>query len=240
MARSILDKVTITGADDSVRPRDIYALAKEFPFSEWGLLASISNQGRPRFPSLQWITEFLGLMDDETNLSLHICGSWVRGLLRGSRFETTFSLDRFQRIQLNFHGEDTPCDPPAFAYTLHGIGNKQFIFQIDGRKGESHLRDLIQEPSACDINVAPLFDASGGAGIVPDEWPTKDFGFGGEFASGYAGGLGPDNLAVQIPLIRLAVQTPTFWIDAETKIRTNERFDLAKARKFLEFAGEFI
>ena len=33
---SILDRVTITGADDSVRPTDLLELSREFPFVEWG------------------------------------------------------------------------------------------------------------------------------------------------------------------------------------------------------------
>ena len=62
-----LDRVTITGADDSVDPLQLRALSLEFPFVEWGILVSHSNTictsyPKPRFPSPKWIADLQGLV----------------------------------------------------------------------------------------------------------------------------------------------------------------------------------
>jgi len=54
-----LDRVTITGADNSVENmHEIFDLSQQFPFVEWGILVSHSSVGKPRFPSLMWIETF--------------------------------------------------------------------------------------------------------------------------------------------------------------------------------------
>jgi len=59
---------------------------------------------------------------------------------------------------------------------------------------------------------------------------------------GYAGGLGPENLAEQLPLIGQAAGDCRIWVDMESRVRSdNDRqFDLAKVRKCLEIAKPFI
>ena len=51
----ILDRVTITGADDSIKATDLIPLSKRFPFVEWGILLSKNNEGSFRFPTRDWI-----------------------------------------------------------------------------------------------------------------------------------------------------------------------------------------
>lgn len=51
----ILDKVSITGADDSVNPKDLVELSEEFPFVEWAILLSKSRMRSNRYPSLNWM-----------------------------------------------------------------------------------------------------------------------------------------------------------------------------------------
>src|SRR5205085_2594517 len=118
-------------------PSDLIPLTKEFPFVEWGILASASQRGKsPRFPGVAWVQELRSL-DYPMNLSLHLCGRWVRELLMGRNILPGDEIDpAFQRVQLNFHAENTPCDPEAFCQALLSVGkNRQFIFQIDGAGG---------------------------------------------------------------------------------------------------------
>jgi len=240
-----LDRVTITGADDSVEPSDLLALSREHPFVEWGLLVSASNTGTPRFPSYRWL---LSLVEQcivaavnyrEPRLSLHFCGRWVRGLLLGQQPEGMphwFTGPQFQRMQLNFHGETLPCVPEAFGKALGDFQDKQIIFQIDGHMGQSFLASVADERGN-PFDAVPLFDCSHGAGVLPGTWPAP---FCPKTYHGYAGGLGPDNLAEQLPLIGAAAGETRIWIDMESRVRTDERFDLAKVRRCLEICKPFV
>ncbi|KKM20298.1 hypothetical protein LCGC14_1646870 [marine sediment metagenome] len=80
----MLDRVTITGADDAVDVEELAALADEFPFTEWGILLSQSRMGQPRYPTFEWIRELLEAKKERLpfshhrfQLSGHLCEKWV-------------------------------------------------------------------------------------------------------------------------------------------------------------------
>jgi hypothetical protein len=224
-----IDRVTITGADDSTDIEWLVRMTERFPFVEWGILASESSQGRYRFPSPRWITDLQGVAIARGGLplSLHLCGRWVRQLLVGELAIPPSLLDCFTRVQLNFHAERTRCDGKAFASALDTIKGKDFIFQFDGATGNKHMEAAMENDfERCFV----LFDVSGGAGIVPKQWPKPEMidVFPGEHGEGveqpaycgYAGGLGPKNLSRQLPLIAAAAGDARIWIDMETWVRT--------------------
>jgi len=237
-----LDRVTITGADNSISPIQLLMLSRKYPFVEWGILASASSVGQSRFPTWDWIAELQCISADERmQLSLHVCGRWVRQWLLGSIELIPIQLAGFDRIQLNFHAERTPCNPDAFGAALREFPDREFIFQIDGSTGNKHLEAAYGEEVD---NAVALFDISGGAGILPSDWPKPIYMRDDEtFAyHGYAGGLGPDNLAEQLPLIAQAAGDCRIWIDMETRVRSSDdrQFDLAKVERCLEIAAPFI
>jgi hypothetical protein len=189
--------------------------------------------------------------------SCHICGSWVRNIFSESRSEKALVQDEwpwllprshngvFQRVQLNTHG--VPGHKQPVREILEGIGvGRQIIFQFDGvndslfdAAANVGVNHLIGER----LDVAPLYDVSGGAGIVPDKWPTpfeKHMRHPNVIYFGYAGGLGPDNLNVELPRIEMAAQDSRVWIDMETKVRSNEDhlFDLDKCVAVLEYVRD--
>lgn len=236
----ILDRVTLTGADDSVDPRDLLALSRAFPFVEWGILYG-SSQGRPRYPSLAWIDRLRGLAFDagiarvDLNLSAHLCSKWVRDfVLEG---EYTFGASHvdtfFKRVQLNFHAHHHPANV-KFVERMRAIKGKEFIFQMD------EVNDQLWSSAwQSDLPAVPLFDTSGGAGILPGAWPKPYRGV----YNGYAGGLGPDNLASQLRSIAaIAPGDYRVWVDMETKVRSEDdtAFDLDKCRRVLETAAPFV
>ena len=80
-----IDLVTFTGADDSIDPYHLLELSRKYPFIEWGILVSKSSEGRYRFPSYEWIKRLQAYAaGGDMNLSMHMCGSWVRDFMKGN------------------------------------------------------------------------------------------------------------------------------------------------------------
>lgn len=239
----MITKVTFTGADDSVRPADIVEMSKEYPFIEWGILVSESQYGNWRFPSKQWLKDLcqaVWRVDHDVQLSLHACGSLVRNTLNKPKFKhLTFLLEDypiFQRVQLNTHAHLHEFDKEFFFHLPIG---QQYIFQSDGTN--TPLIDFVVNGG---LNIGQkqrahvLFDTSHGAGVLPGSWPEPISGT----VCGYAGGLGPDNLKAQIPLIEGTVGGEKIWIDMETRVRSLDDavFDLYKVRQCAEIAKPYV
>jgi len=78
------------------------------------------------------------------------------------------------------------------------------------------------------LNHAVLLDTSGGRGISPSAWAQPAT----EKPVGFAGGLGPDNIARELQTI-LEIARPGWWADMEGKLRVDDWFSL-------ELAGEVV
>ena len=129
----MLKTVTVTGADDSVKPVDLAAVAAEYPFVEFGILFRGSKNrvrvregdppepNRPRFPSFDWMVELLCEVEPKArlNLSCHLCGQAARDFLEGVYLGGPKARDfqegvylggpqpintHFRRCQVNTHG----------------------------------------------------------------------------------------------------------------------------------------
>lgn len=247
-----LDRVTMTGADESIQPAELARLSERYPFVEWGILVSRSAQGSPRYPDQAFIQEVQrhAAVNPRVKLSVHLCGHWVRQLLVGVDEVPWWVWPYFERAQLNFHAERNACTPEALHRVLRDIGAgplspDQFIFQIDGQRGNRHLEALYAENDGnMTVDAVPLFDISGGAGVLPATWPRPQYMKTDEahVYHGYAGGLGPENLAEQLPLIAEAAGDARIWIDMETRVRSNNDrlFDLDKVERCLQIAAPFI
>lgn len=233
--------VTFTGADDSVDPQKLVEFSRVYPQVEWGILVSKSSMGSPRFPSSTWFNVFREVAEDhQLNVSLHLCGQWLRRLLLGDlSVIQEIGIDNwfaFQRVQLNFHAEELTVNRERFFQTL-GSQKRQFIFQVDGNMGGELLKDYLTSRA----NASPLFDLSHGTGVSPDEWPEPDFGHPSvPVWHGYAGGLGPDNLADELCRIHDAARSAPVWVDMETKVRNrHDEFDLSLCSNCMEQVESF-
>lgn len=230
--------VTMTGADDKTDPARLIDIWETYPFVEWAIL--IGSHTGERFPSVSWIHRLIEARKQTGNLmrlSLHVCGRFLREIAAGES-----SLDEhlgpqiaaFQRVQLNWHGElQSPQvgENVLSAFCkLDGFGwDPQLIFQFDG------VNDYLWRPAGRRFSCVGLFDQSHGTGVVPGEWPQCST----DIACGWAGGLGPDNLAAEIPRIAMkAWPALNYWIDMESKVRTDDgsEFDLARVTTCLEIA----
>jgi len=231
MPSKFVKQVTVTGADDSVDVESLIGLSVAYPFVEFGILVSRNNAGNsPRFPSREWIDRLWELQTPDLNLSMHLCGTWVRSLCIGDGliFKDWISnyFDMFNRIQLNFHAQPTRAN----VQLIHGLRsiNKPVIFQMDGVNENLYRQSLTYH-----VDSYPLYDLSGGCGVLPENWPKPQGSY-----CGYAGGLSPDNIKGQLEkLSGIAGDTP-IWVDFETYARTDDglKFDVDKVIRFLEVA----
>ncbi len=227
----MLKQVTITGADDSIRPEHLLPLTERYPWVEWGILMSVKREGTPRFPSANWIGWMLRTIGGQLDLSAHLCGAMVRAVCGGDwSMAAARGVENFGRVQLNFHREPHGIDSETFATGL--CGRQQIIFQAD-----SVNEWLFRVAKSGGINAVPLFDLSGGKGVLRSEWPKPIPPY-----CGYAGGLSPENLEEQLKKIADAAGDCYFWIDCETHVRSSDDkvFDLAKVERFLAIAAKYV
>jgi hypothetical protein len=225
--------VTITGADDTVNYDDLLALHKHYPFVEWAILFSQSKVGTPRYPSLEWVN---GLMDfvktSPMNLSAHLCGKWVGDIVGGHcTFFEGLDASGFKRVQLNL-GTDKLHKALRSTTFLQAVGSISKPVLMGGNYAGIHPDYFY----FIDNGMYPLFDSSGGNGIIASDWPAPV-----EFLlCGYAGGLGPDNLCERIRGIEDVVGDAEIWIDMETNVRSENKLDLEKVRQVLEIAKAWV
>lgn len=252
----MLKCVTLTGADDSVQPGELFDVSKKFPFVEWGILFSRNQRGKPRFPSADWLdvlgTDYHLLADTKApaNFSLHLCGGYVREFCKGfDDFASDLGDDLFQvfkRIQINTHGVKHDWDVDEVAKLIGRYPEKEYIFQLDGSgENEAMAKSLVLLHHL--KNVSFLYDISHGAGLTPDHWPLPHLA-GPNF--GYAGGLGVDNIKERMHKFQYNVNAAThfegnWWVDMETKVRTidldlNDKFSLPECEKVLTITQAWV
>jgi hypothetical protein len=258
-----ISNLTITGADESVDPKDLFSLTLKYPFVEWGILLSKANEGKkPCYPGVDWIYEF-GVQclryrvengEKDSPASCHLCGKWAEDLIAGGNLfwdERSGWLDRFHRMQINTAGRTIIYNDEGFIANLRKITSnpltnvRHVIIQMDGVN--DRLYGLCCDT---DLDVSPLFDKSYGLGKLPNEWPKPCVKYQVTKKNsivfypsplGYAGGLNPDNLEKQIEIISGRVEPcrPQVWLDMQSGVRSDEgkKFDLAKAEACLKIVA---
>jgi protein gp37 len=204
--------ITFTGVDDCTDPYEMAALADQYPI-EWGILFSPKRQGQGgRYPALstvEWLFNELPL-----RYAAHLCGGDAREVIETGQSRHESLLRRFcSRAQINT--ADQGVQP-----------------SLIGRWATTcELRAILQSrgefPSVSSVDV--LFDASGGRGIAPSDWPIAT----STTFCGYAGGLCPGNVADAVKII--GQRASRYWIDMETGVRDqDDRFSIALCRQVCE------
>lgn len=192
--------ITFTGIDAWTSPANCAAIAAKFPV-EFAFLYS-DDRDDPRYTGVPLLHEF---QKRRVRTAFHLCGAAARRAIR----ENVYPAEtlRADRIQLNLTDDEYDWDG------LEKLARRRPVIR--------QTRDTKSWPLT-PLDVAPLLDASGGRGVpisdFPDAPPAQ--------LVGYAGGLGPDNVADFLD--RLPAHPHGFWIDMETGVRTDDRFDLKK------------
>lgn len=195
--------LTVTGADERT---DVAALSKLD--AEIGILYTETPEGRNRYPRWEWIRE---TSLELRRASLHVCGRGARAKL----MEGSLPVSGFQRIQVNGQLEIPDVRHLCRLYPRHTIitqhtPKNRYLMAVDA---ENHVL---------------LVDGSGGRGISPEAWHHPDTAK----VVGFAGGLGPDNLAAELQMIS-RIARHGWWVDMEGKLRVDDWFSL-------ELAGEVV
>lgn len=239
-----IDRLSIAGPDEAVRPSELAALSDRYPFVEWSILYGRPFEPLRRFPTVAWIRELTEISAERARstgsplrLSLHLCGDAVTSLIRDRRDGLTeiFPLiPRFQRIQLNVDYRKVEAALPTLPRVLRKLRPApQFVVQLNGKAINEEVGETLR---ANGLDVAFLYDASGGQGITPDRWraPKGDY-------CGYAGGLSLGNVEAQIPRIREAAGSARVYLDLEAGARDAlDRFDRDAVRLLLESVAPHI
>ena len=170
-------------------------------------------------------------------LAAHLCGARVNEVLNGEdAFLQTLSSLGFKRVQINataVNGVDTTKltdQVPVLADVIRRNPQLEFIIQ---RSAET---SPLWEPLLTHnlANVSNLFDESKGTGTLLQEFVTPPT----DVAVGYAGGLGPANIAIVLPKILAAAKGSSVWIDMESSLRSTlngaDVFDVYKCYEVIE------
>lgn len=216
--------VSLTGADDNVDPLQLQELSKKYPLVEWAILSSAKAQGHPRFPTEDWVTAFHKACP-HVRKAIHLCGSDVDAFLAMDA-RVHAKVAKFDRVQLNFNHRFRPKDPDALVRAANKVAQIVILQYNSANAGLClDLRPRI-------TNMATLFDASGGRGRSPkDGWPAML----PQTVCGFAGGLGPHNIAAELATIADIAGGAKFWLDMEGMLRksADDSFDLAACESVL-------
>ena len=209
--------LTFTGVDQGTDLGRLEHIWVQYPGAEFAVLVGGSTgltPGNPRFPNPIWIEAITDIGNKLGRCAaMHLCGPYAKHA-NGGRITKLREITRgFARIQVNSQDEEyRMAQIAAMATSLEG--NPQIIVQT--------RMNPPQAPE--DQKIAALFDRSGGNGEDwIDTWrrPAVDDG-----RVGFAGGLGPKNIEKALSIV--GEWGITTWLDMESGVRTDDRFDLDK------------
>lgn len=194
--------LTVTGADERTDLSELSRLLETHPFLEVGVLLSLSNMDK-RYPRTAWIKECATALSGR--IALHVCGSQARNAFLAGAFEDV--TPHCTRVQIN--GTISESD------VRHATRLAPIIITQNTSPNWPLMDPIIPGHQI-------LIDGSGGRGISPVRWPCIRLGK----PVGFAGGMGPDNLASEMMRIALAAEHGA-WVDMESKLRdSDDLFDL--------------
>ncbi len=159
------------------------------------------------------------------HLSGHACGSVARGLMMYDP-AAVVSILGFPRVQVNGFFPEKAAELVAVS--------RDFSMELILQTPSIELLEPFAAFAKTLTCASLLLDGSAGTGLFPERLPPPT----PDVAMGYAGGIGPTN--VEGVLEVLSRFDAEGWIDMETGVRTDDKFDLTKVRRVLELARPFV
>ena len=236
--------ITCSDPREDISAESLLNFASQYQIAEIGVQAhpDAMLSWRPRNIWSNQIVDLSKNMPNPINIALHINYQWCDYMCEGlvppevKRWLLESNVHTKQpvvkRIQLNI-GDAADCfSPKKLAELIATYPNQEFIFPWN-EKVAPQIKRLKQTGAKFSL----LFDGSYGAGIEPDSWRGPVYN---DIPNGYAGGLGPDNVAKNLDKINAVLpENYETWIDAEGKLRdkqTTGSFTLELAEKYLQNA----
>lgn len=208
--------ITLTGADEHTPLPNLLRLADVG--AEISILYTFSPDGRPRYPRRWWTA--VALLELHGRAALHVCGGRARHQLMTGELDDLVA--HASRVQIN--GMLAPAELWSFC-------RRWPLYPIITQHTDDNSA-LLAVPAS---NHAVLVDASGGRGQLPGWWQRPDT----TKPVGFAGGLGPDTLAAELPRIATVARDP-WWIDMEGNLRDeSDRFSVPRALEVLALWNEW-
>lgn len=226
-----IDQVTITGADDATAISSLVDMHQIYPFVEWGILFSKNKQGTSRYPQL---INAISFGQKSMPMSAHLCGGYARDIMEKGDFSFISTLpDSFQRVQINYNFDRGNLWEFAPVVEYAEKNPERAIIIQWNNSNRKWLYATVED--GLPANIHYLYDSSGGRGVsiknIQDPLPNY---------TGYSGGICPDNIEEIIKGIENNETEKTVWIDMESGVRTNDKFDMEKVRDVLNAVSRHI
>lgn len=200
--------ITFVGVDRQTDLIEADKLACEYPI-EWGVLFPPNNND-VAYPSIEVVEQILNIGGRK---SAHLCFDIADEVVSSGSVPASVPLAHFERVQINARGQSVPEGCFKKIQDNYGV---QAILQLKGS---------VFNP----VNgFQQIYDCSDGTGKLPEKVPPHP---DGKTLVGYAGGIGPDTVSQYMEMID---KNGPFWIDMQSRIRTNGWFDLEKVRHVCE------
>lgn len=236
--------ITCSDPREDIPVESLLNFMAKYPISEIGVQA---HPGPMSFDNgrNKWFGEIMKKaqnMQTAPNIALHVNYAWCDYMCEGL---VPYELDWWlrvpniysgqpvvKRIQLNIGDFSNKFDVKKLTFLMKRHPKQEFIFPWNERVAKEI--DTLKQNGA---KFSLLFDGSYGAGIEPEKWQKPVYN---DVPNGYAGGLGPDNVAKNLDKINAILpENYATWIDAEGKLRdrqTTGSFTLELAEKYLQNA----
>ena len=227
---------------------DIIQLGKMSPRVEIAVQAHPSKMsyGMPRNEWFHDLLEYVTMDKHKIRLALHVNREWCDMICRTGQIpqELVEFFDMYRngniynsvvkRWQLNIPAETVPnVNIPALSKLIDSNPEKYFILQYN-----HNTENVVKELYKAGTKFSVLYDASGGRGISPDTWRAPVFPI---LPQGYSGGMSPENVAENLTKISSKVtDNRSTWIDAEGKLKVKDKFNIDRARQYIENAENWI
>lgn len=236
--------ITCSDPRENISVPSLINFTEKYPISELGIQAHpgpMSYKGR-RYGWFNQIMFVSGNMPTPPNIALHINYEWCDCMCRGiipielqkwinARNDIT-KEPVIKRIQLNIGDNTRSFNPLALANLIKNHKDQEFILPYN-----KNTSAQIAQLKSTGVRFSLLFDNSYGTGISPDEWQKPVYE---DVPNGYAGGLGPGNVEIQLKKINKILPADyETWIDAEGRLRDiydTQNFSLGLAERYMSEA----
>ena len=173
------------------------------------------------------------------NLAIHVNNDWCDDICNGKipdALKPLFDAYSYRlqpiakRIQLNMPQKTAEnFNPQKLKNIIEYYNDKEFIIQY--KPTTVAAVDALHKSGA---KFSLLFDESGGTGRDANAWRAPVYPY--FHPQGYSGGMSPENVAENLTKIKSVAGAHDIWIDAEGKLKRDDKFDVTRAKQYIQNA----